>query len=168
MRVFNALRLAALLAALPQLAAAQPVAGCRADIVQVLAPDSAPIRIAVEVADTPSARALGLMHRESLPPLTGMLFVYEHPQPVAFWMRNTLIPLDMLFIDDRGVIRHVHPGAVPHDETPIPGATPDDADPDRLLVLEIAGGEAEALGLREGMAVAHPALPAARALHPCD
>lgn len=175
MRVFRVLRLAAVLAA--GLAAVQPAAAlqpaapvvdCRADVVQILAGDAAPIRIAVEIADTPAARAQGLMHRRHLPARSGMLFVYEHPQPVAFWMRNTLIPLDVLFIDARGVIRHIHAGAVPHDETAIPGHAEGDPDPDRLLVLEIGGGEAAALGIREGMAIAHPALPAAVALHPCD
>lgn len=163
-----------LLAVLAGLTPAQAAAGggaaiaCRADEVQILAPDGPPIRIAVELADTPAARAQGLMHRRHLAPGSGMLFVYEHPQPVAFWMRNTLIPLDMLFIDASGVIRRIHAGAIPHDETPIPGNTADDPDPDRLLVLEIGGGEAEALGIGEGMAIAHPALPVAGAVHPCD
>lgn len=160
--------MAAVLALVPQLAAAEPATGCRPEVVQIFAGGAAPIRIAVEVADTPEARATGLMHRRALAPQAGMLFVYEDPQPVAFWMRNTLIPLDMLFIDARGVIRRIHARAVPHDETPIPGAAAEDADPDRLLVLEIAGGEAARLGIREGMAIAHPALPAAGAVHPCD
>lgn len=178
MRAFRALCLAALLGAAAisgppatarnALLAGQPVADCRADTVQVLAGDAEPIRITVEVAATPAARAQGLMHRRHLPPRSGMLFVYEHPQPVAFWMRNTLIPLDMLFIDSEGVIRHIHAGAVPHDETAIPGHSAGDPDPDRLLVLEIGGGEAAGLGIREGMAIAHPALPAATARHPCD
>lgn len=159
--------LVALLLAAPQMAPAQSVPDCRPDRVQVFTGAKDPIRFKVELADTPAARAQGLMHRDTLAPGTGMLFVYEYPQPVAFWMRNTRIPLDMLFIDAAGVIRHIHPRAVPFDETPIPGAPPSDPDPARLMVLEIGGGEAARLGLREGAAIAHPALPGS-ALHPCD
>src|SRR5690606_30940637 len=86
MRVFRVLRLAAVLAAglaalqpAAALQSAAPVADCRADVVQILAGDAAPIRIAVEIADTPAARAQGLMHRRHLPSRSGMLFVYEHP-----------------------------------------------------------------------------------------
>ena len=147
-------------------ALAQPVADCRPDRVQVFT-DGPPVVFTVEVVDTPETRARGLMFRDTLAEGAGMLFVYEEPQPVAFWMRNTRIPLDLLFIDEGGVIRHIHPQAVPFDETPIPGALPTDPDPARLLVLEIGGGEAARLGLRAGMAIANPALPPT-ALHPCD
>lgn len=141
---------------------------CRPDRLWVIGPDLPPLAITVELADTPSSRARGLMHRTELAPGSGMLFVYEDPQPVAFWMRNTLIPLDMLFIDARGVIRHIHAGAIPHDETAIPGNRPGDPDPDRLLVLEIGGGEAATLGITAGMGVAHPALRGADVVHPCQ
>ena len=63
-----------------------------------------------------------------------MLFVYETPRPASFWMKDTLIPLDMLFFDAAGRLRHVHPQATPLDLTPIPGAAPGDPDPDRLIV----------------------------------
>lgn len=159
--------LVALPGAMPAQAAPPPAPACAPDQLWILGEDGTAQRIAVELALTPAARAQGLMHRRALAPGTGMLFVYEHPQPVAFWMRNTLIPLDMLFIDAEGVIRRVHPRAVPLDETPIPGAAPGDPDPDRLMVLEIGGGEAAALGLAEGMAIMHPALPQAGARHPC-
>jgi uncharacterized membrane protein (UPF0127 family) len=109
----------------------------------------------IELADTPEERARGLMFRESLPRRTGMLFLYDRPQSVSFWMRNTLIPLDMVFIDETGVVRHVHENAIPGDETPIPGG------PDILAVLEIKGGQAAQLGLRPGTEVRHPALGAA-------
>jgi uncharacterized membrane protein (UPF0127 family) len=101
------------------------------------------------------------MHRESLPRSSGMLFVYEEPGSPAFWMRNTLIPLDMLFIDAEGRVAHIHENAVPHDETPIPGGD------GILMVLEINGGLARQLGVTEGSEMRHPALDPARAAWPC-
>ena len=96
-----------------------------------------------------------------------MLFIYEAPQRVSFWMRNTLIPLDMVFLDARGEVRHVHPMARPLDETSIPGAAIGDPAPERLMVLELPGGDAARLGIRPGMALAHPGLPQDKALAPC-
>ena len=142
-------------------------ASCKPDQAQFLGLGRA-VGVAVEIADDPSKRARGLMYRRDLPPGQGMLFVYEHPQPVSFWMRNTLIPLDMIFIDARGEVRHVHPMARPLDETPIPGAAADDPSPERLMVLEIAGGEAARQGLQVGMAMAHPRLDQTRAAAPCQ
>ena len=130
-------------------------AGCRDDLVFF---PSADVAISVEVADDPGERAQGLMGRRELPAGHGMLFIYETPRPASFWMRNTLIPLDLIFFDSAGIVRHVHPDARPFDETPIPGAKPGDPDPDRLMVLEIGGGEAARLGIQAGMAIAHPAL----------
>ena len=63
----------------------------------------------------------GLMFRESMPMSAGMLFVYEEPRRASFWMKNTLISLDMIFADATGTVRRVHEGAVPGDLTPIPG-----------------------------------------------
>lgn len=125
------------------------------------------IKVRVEIADDPQERAQGLMFRQSLPQGSGMLFIYEAPAPVSFWMRNTLIPLDMVFLDQRGIVRHIHPNARPHDETSISGALPGDDDPDRLMVLEVPGGDAARLGLRIGMAMAHPGLPQNAAAAPC-
>ena len=111
-------------------------------------------RFSVEVADTPSERSLGLMHRESMPRSAGMLFVYERPQPVSFWMRNTLIPLDMIFMDETGTVQHVHENAIPLDETGIRGG-------DAIqYVLEINGGLAGRLGIEEGSVLRHPAIGA--------
>ncbi|SFK58618.1 DUF192 domain-containing protein [Shimia haliotis] len=106
-------------------------------------------RFTVEVADTDEERARGLMHRESMPMSAGMLFIYERPERASFWMRNTLIPLDILFADHTGVVRHIHPEAVPLDETPIPGG-------DGIkYVLEINGGLAEAMGISVGSELRH-------------
>lgn len=130
--------------------------------------DGASLVFRVEIADDAAERAKGLMYRKKLDPMSGMLFVYEQPREVSFWMRNTLIPLDMIFIDERGVVRHIHREARPLDETPIPGAVPGDDDPDRLLVLEIAGGEARRLGLHIGDVLSHPALDRSKAVAPCN
>ena len=163
----------ALLMALAAPAAAQPVvtaadAQCSMDTALIRTSPETALSFDIEVADTPESRAQGLMFRRDLPAGQGMLFVYPDPQPVSFWMRNTLIPLDLVFADESGVIRHIHSNARPLDETPIPGAAVGDPQPDRLLVLEIAGGEAARLGLATGQLLAHPSLDAGTAAWPCS
>ncbi len=142
--VFGGAVLAALVATS---AAAQDT--CRADEV-IITGDGPDVRFSVEIADDAGERALGLMHRDSMAKSHGMLFLYERPQPVAFWMENTRIPLDMIFVDARGVIQHVHENAVPFDRTPIPGG---DA---IFAVLEINGGLASPLGIAPGDVLRHP------------
>lgn len=101
------------------------------------------------------------MHRASLPMFEGMLFVYDHPQPVHFWMRNTLIPLDMLFVSQAGEITKIHENAIPLDETAIFGG-------DQVFaVLEINGGLAKKLQIETGSVVQHPAFNPALALWSC-
>ncbi|GGL64241.1 hypothetical protein GCM10011392_18600 [Wenxinia marina] len=116
---------------------------------------------AVEVADEPQERSQGLMYVEEMGTLEGMLFVYERPQRASFWMRNTLIPLDMLFADETGVITRIHAQAVPLDETSIDGGE------GVKYVLEINGGLAARLGIEEGDAMQHPAMGADAKL-PCE
>lgn len=140
---------------------------CREDLA-LIRTDTGLVSIEVEIADDPAERAQGLMWRKDLPERHGMLFIYESPQRVEFWMQNTLIPLDMLFIDATGVIRRIHPQAIPHDQTGIPGADSGDPDPGRLMVLEIAGGDAAKLGIAEGDTLAHPRLPQPGAAFPCN
>lgn len=119
------------------------------------------LRFRVEVADDPAERSRGLMFREDLPRFGGMLFVYDAPEPVAFWMKNTLIPLDILFFDASGRLAAAHGNAVPGDLTPIPGG-------DAIqYVLEINGGTARRLGIAPGAELRHPALDQARAAWPC-
>lgn len=143
------------------LAPASAFAACRADQVEVRTPAQT-LRFHVEVADTVQSRAEGLMFREHLSQSAGMLFVYDSPQAASFWMRNTLIPLDMVFTDRTGTVRHVHHMAKPHDETPIPGGD------GVLTVLEINGGLARRLGVEEGAVLRHPAIPQDDAAWPCE
>lgn len=145
----------------------EPRVECREDSAIFAIGAETPLVFSVEIADTPAARARGLMFRRSLPEQGGMLFIYESPQQVSFWMRNTLISLDLIFIDETGTVRHVHPRARPLDETPIPGAAAGDPDPARLMVLEIAGGEAARLGLGRNAVLAHPRLDQDKAVWPC-
>jgi len=108
-------------------------------------------RFSVEVADDPAERSQGLMDRERMARSAGMLFVYDSPQRVAFWMRNTLIPLDMIFIDATGTVARIHENAVPLDETAIPGG-------DAIqYVLEINAGLSSRLGIDAGTVLRHPA-----------
>ena len=135
-------------------------AACAVDTVTVLG-DFGRARFAVDVADDEAERAQGLMYVEEMGRFEGMLFVYEAPRPASFWMRNTLIPLDMLFAQADGTIVTVHPDAVPLDETPIFGGD------EIAYVLEINGGMAARLGIAPGDVLQHPAIgpePAA----PCE
>jgi len=105
----------------------------------------------VWVADTPSRRGQGLMFVKSLPPATGMLFVFAQPQGVSMWMKNTLIPLDMLFVAADGKVIHIAANAKPQSLDTISSIG--------LVtgVIELAGGEARRLGLHTGDRVLHPA-----------
>lgn len=116
----------------------------------------------VELAVTGQERSQGLMFRETMPAMAGMLFVYEQPRSVAFWMRNTLIPLDMIFTAGDGTVRRVHHQAQPLDETVIPGGD------DIQYVLEINGGLSEVLGIEPGTLLQHPLIDQEIAAWPCD
>ncbi len=104
----------------------------------------------VEVADTEPARARGLMYRRDLPDGRGMLFDFFREQPVGFWMKNTYIPLDMIFIRADGRIASIAENTEPLSEKVIPSGTPVRA------VLELKGGTARRLGIEPGDQVANP------------
>ena len=133
---------------------------CAPDTVE-LRGDWGKARFTVEIADDAEEQRVGLMNRPSMPVGSGMLFVYDTPRSLSFWMRNTLIPLDMLFIDAAGVVQHIHHKAIPLDETSIFGG-------DNLTsVLEINGGLARRMGIKVGSEVRHPSFAGETAVWPC-
>lgn len=97
----------------------------------------------VEVARTPEEQNRGLMFRQSLPEFGGMIFPLVPPRVASFWMKDTVIPLDLIFIRSDGSIARIAANAIPYDLTPITSGEP------VVAVLEIAGGRAEALGIAE-------------------
>ena len=103
----------------------------------------------VEIAASQRQQAKGLMNRKSMAPNEGMLFIFGHSRKTAFWMKNTLIPLDMIFIDKNGRIDHIHHNAKPLDEAQITSPRPVAA------VLEINGGQAGSWGIEVGDTVYH-------------
>ncbi len=107
-------------------------------------------RFTVEIARSPKEQAYGLMNRQSLAPDRGMIFPYAPPQDVSFWMRDTYIPLDLLFVAPGGTIRHIESQAVPLSLDPLVSNGPVEA------VVEIAGGRAAELGISVGDTVDWP------------
>lgn len=104
----------------------------------------------VEMATTEAERQQGLMYRKSLPEGQGMLFDFQRDQEVGFWMRNTYIPLDMIFIRGDGRIWRIAENTEPLSEKIVPSNGPVRA------VLEVIGGTARKLGIAPGDRVAHP------------
>jgi uncharacterized membrane protein (UPF0127 family) len=109
-----------------------------------------PHRFTVEVAETPAQMEQGLMFRKTMAPDAGMLFDYMTPTLATMWMRNTLIPLDMLFVDAQGRIVNIQERAVPQSLDVISAAAPVRA------VIELNGGTAARLGIAPGDRVQHP------------
>ncbi len=105
--------------------------------------------IDIEIAEEPQEKALGLMFRTELPDGKGMLFPYENPREVTMWMRNTYIPLDMVFIRADGVVHRIESRAEPLSDRVISSQGPVAA------VLELPAGAAERLGLKPGDRVRH-------------
>ncbi len=98
----------------------------------------------VEIAETDATRESGLMFRKSLAPDRGMLFDFGTPQTVTFWMKNTLIPLDLIFIGKDGHVVSIARNATPMSEALIPSGGP------ILGVLEVRGGRADQIGVKPG------------------
>lgn len=108
------------------------------------------LRLRVEVARTSDQQARGLMFRRSLPANGGMIFPMRPPRVASFWMKNTVIPLDMIFIRADGTIARVAANTVPYTLDPVTSGEPVAA------VLEIAAGRAARLGIDERARVALP------------
>lgn len=101
-------------------------------------------RFIVEVAGTAEEQRMGLMNRGSLAPDRGMIFPFAQPRIASFWMRNTLIPLDMIFVRADGSITNVEANTVPLSEEPVLSYEP------VVAVLEIPGGRSAELGIKPG------------------
>ncbi len=114
----------------------------------VFEPDGgAPAEVTVEIADTPAAIQRGLMYREHLPPDHGMLFIFRDEQIRTFWMKNTLIPLDMIFISSDRLVAGIVENAEPRT------TTPRRVDAPSQYVVEVNGGWARARGVEVGTPV---------------
>ncbi|KQZ99501.1 hypothetical protein ASD64_14240 [Mesorhizobium sp. Root157] len=103
----------------------------------------------VEIADETAERAAGLMFRETMPDDRGMLFVFEETRPIGFWMKNTPMPLDLIFIGPDGRVKAIMPGE-PYSEAAISPGQP------VRYVLELKAGTAAKQGISDGVLVKHP------------
>ena len=98
----------------------------------------------VELARTPQEQAKGLMFRTEMGPDEGMIFPFDPPRGASFWMRNTVIPLDLIFVAPDGRISNIAANAIPYDETPLT------SNGEARAVLELNGGRAAQLGIKPG------------------
>jgi len=138
----------AILWLLPTAVTAQDGAVFRIDQLTIVSSDQRHA-LQVEIAETPRQRAQGLMWRKHLASGSGMLFDFKKDDQVIMWMKNTYIPLDMLFIEKAGRIINIARNTTPHSTKTIPSAGPARA------VLELPAGSARTLGLRAGDTVLH-------------
>lgn len=100
--------------------------------------------IDIEIADTPYEWETGLMYRKSMEDNQGMLFIYPQAEPRSFYMKNTSIPLDIIFMSADTAVINIKENAIPFDETSIPSSAP------AKFILEIKGGKSEAWNINEG------------------
>ena len=116
----------------------------------VIRVDGADIKFNVEVARTPSQQEVGLMFRRSLPKDQGMLFIYPYQSIVKMWMKNTFIPLDMVFINSKGIVKKIVERTEPLSLNVI------SSEETVIAVLELNGGTSNRIGLKRGDQVFHP------------
>lgn len=153
--------LAGLLATLVLLAPPSPAAGAREGVLPLSAFPTEPVVVETRSArrhefrawraETDAEKMQGLMFVPDIEPDQGMIFVYDPPQPVAMWMKNTLLPLDMLFVDAAGCVVRIERDARPGSLETIRSGAP------VMLVVELKGGTAKALGIANGDRVRRPA-----------
>lgn len=146
---FALLALIVALAAAAPVPAQEPVAFDRTELAIVTAGGGRHV-FKVDWAKSWPQKSRGLMFRKEMPLDSGMLLDYDPPVEASIWMRNTLIPLDLVYIRADGTIESIYLGAKPHDETPRPSKGPVRA------VLELNAGVARLLGIRPGDRVEHP------------
>jgi uncharacterized membrane protein (UPF0127 family) len=144
------------------LSAEVATSGCAPGTVELRGAAGTVMRFSVELADDEAEREVGLMNRDRMAMSAGMLFAYDAPRHVYFWMKNTLIPLDMVFADASGQVTQVHSNALPLDETPIDGGV------GVTYVLEINGGLAARLGLAKGAVMRSGVLDQTQSVWRCD
>ena len=101
----------------------------------------------IEIADSPYERQTGMMYRDSLDEQHGMLFIFENSELRGFYMKNTLIPLDLIFIDENYEIVHIYSKATPYETASISSQLP------AKYVFEINGGLSEQIGIQKGMKI---------------
>ncbi|NLH79834.1 MAG: DUF192 domain-containing protein [Phyllobacteriaceae bacterium] len=136
----------------PAIAAARAVDAAKLEIVTAKGRPA----FEIEIVDTDESRAEGLMFRKQMAPDHGMLFDFRREQPVWFWMKNTYLPLDMIFARADGSIVSIATDAVPLSEDTISSGG------SVRFVLEVNAGTAARLGLAPGDRLVHPRIPAAR------
>jgi uncharacterized membrane protein (UPF0127 family) len=129
---------------LAALVAVAPLAACSDENRAVLHTAKGEFAFHVEIADNDAERAKGLMFRQELAADAGMLFDFGQERQTSFWMQNTYIPLDMIFISAEGIVKNIHVNARPLDTTAIPSDGP------VRFVLEIPGGRSQEIGLAVG------------------
>lgn len=113
-------------------------------------------QIDIEIADTPAERTQGLMYRRSLPADAGMLFIFDSAQPLTFWMKDTFISLDMVFVNDSKEIVSIARSTIPLSEALIPSGG------DAMYVVEVNAGFCDTHGIREGDSIDFARTSAAR------
>ncbi len=150
-----------LMASVVMLVSSPAVAAVCAEDILEIRQNGLNAQFSIELAVTPAEQAQGLMFRESMATFAGMLFVYPSPRSVSFWMKNTLIPLDMLFIDETGTVQRIKENATPRSTETIPGG-------DNIqYVFEINGGLSNMLGLSEGAEIRYIGFSQENAAWPC-
>lgn len=113
-------------------------------------PNGASVQVSVEIADTPGKRSFGLMYRRDLPEHQGMLFLFPREAPLSFWMKNTPLPLDIIYINAARTIVSIAANTTPFSERPLPSGSP------AQFVLEVNAGFCHKYGITTGARVELP------------